>query len=108
MDFKAIGTVVLLLLSLSVMALIYSKFSGAGRSRSLDSIIESASNGRRDSMRFVPEVDMDLCEQVMGESGCNSPLGVEPGCNLYKGEVYHIEAVPTESGVCLNVTEVGS
>jgi len=101
-----VGTVLALLVGLSVMVTIASKFGRAEGKKTLESIVESAAEGEDDYLRLTPEINMDVCAQIDGELGCHNPLGVEPYCKIREGSTYRIHAFPTPTGICLNVTKV--
>jgi hypothetical protein len=105
MDFKVVGTVVVVLLSLGLLLLATSRLTK--KEKSFSDIISSAENGREDYLQLTPEEDMNLCDFLEARAGCDSELGVEPSCRLQKGISYIIRAYPVEAGVCLNVTEAG-
>ncbi len=105
MDFKIIATVILLLLSLFLMTSINSKFSK--KETSIYDILNSASEGKTDSIIISREVQFNICKQVNAEYGCEGvELGAEGPCELEANTPYLITASPSESGVCLNITEL--
>lgn len=103
MDFKIVGTIIAVFMSLGLLFLLGSKF--VKQEKSIDDIIESAQAGDPDYIRLSLDLDLDLCEYVGGKLGCDSELGIDPYCFLEKHTDYIIVATPTEAGVCLLVEE---
>ncbi|MBR9689380.1 MAG: hypothetical protein GOV01_00585 [Candidatus Altiarchaeota archaeon] len=104
MDFKVLVTVIAVLVSIILMGHVAGKFSK--EDKSISSIIESAQGGISDYVYLSPEQDIDLCDYVGGQFGCESELGVTPFCELYAEKRYLVKANPSDLGVCINVTEV--
>jgi hypothetical protein len=106
MDFDAVGTVVAILMILGLTALAFSRIRSGAEEKDLGDIVESARNGQEDFIRLTAPSDMDICWQLGASAGCDSELGVEPWCKLYRDTDYIIRAEPTEEGVCITVEEV--
>ena len=107
MDFNLVGTVILLLLSLSLVSMAVFKSSFHPEKKTLDSIIQAASEGKTDRIFMTPKGDLDMCEYLGWSRTCESDYGVVEFCDLYAGTEYEIRATPNNPGVCLNITEVG-
>ncbi|MBR9680582.1 MAG: hypothetical protein GOU98_02035 [Candidatus Altiarchaeota archaeon] len=105
MDFNIVGTAIVLLLSLSLIGMALYRMTFSPEDKTLDSIIQSAGEGRADRIFLTPDNDFDVCEYLGWSSSCELEYGVIEFCELYGGTSYEIRALPNNPGVCLNITE---
>ncbi len=101
----AVGTVVLLLLSIVVSMKIMMRFSDSGEKMTLERLVEEAAAGKDGKMRLdVPE-GFNVCRAFGFRPGCFGGVGVVPGCWVEEGS-YLVKARGMEGGVCLNFTVI--
>lgn len=108
MEFKAIVTVVFMLLSLGLLSLAIWK-ARFPEEKTLNDIVESARNGRTDFISLTPPEDFNICLSLGGGPGCGDwDVGVEESCILEKDVRHIVRAYPFENKVCVNVTVMES
>ncbi len=111
MDFNSVGTILLLLVCLSIFTgIIIPKFKIQKTMKTTpESIINSALAGETTTMIFSSKMDYNICDHFDARYGCNeNEIGVEGGCELVANKNYKIKAYPYGTSVCLNISLVGS
>lgn len=71
-------------------------------------VIHSAELGKESFTYLVPDIDFDVCEFEGAEGDCGvSEFGSNGDCYVNQNGKYLVQAYPTTTGICLNITRVG-